>query len=207
MELQPTLSAEELACFRELFVPTELSVNPSNPTYNVSHNLSIATEIPQVLAAILGKATLTLLAEIGHYKLWFPISLHTDELGQFLPSLGMPEVLDTQGSERSWRLDDNKDIHLLDEETELTIKVLSLSSSGISIKLPDHWEYLNISGPRMGTLQLPDGSEMDIMFEPIGQRNGVVGAKMLLKSPQQRVLREFLFAKHKLKYQHLYSTS
>jgi hypothetical protein len=56
----------------------------------------------------------------------------------------------------------------------------------------------------MGTLQLPDGSEMDIMFEPIGQRNGVLGAKILLKSPQQRVLREFLFAKHKLKYQHLY---
>jgi hypothetical protein len=56
----------------------------------------------------------------------------------------------------------------------------------------------------MGTLQLPDGSEMDIMFEPIGQRNGVLGAKILLKSPQQRVLREFLFAKHKLKYRHLY---
>jgi hypothetical protein len=204
MELQPTLSAEELACFRELFVTTELPVNPTNPTHNLRHSLSIATEIPQVLAAILGKATLTLLAEIGHYKLWFPISLQTDELGQFLPSLGMPEVLDTQGGERSWRLDDNRGINLLDGETELAIEVLSLSSSGLSIKLPDNWEYLNITAPRMGTLQLPDGSEMDIMFEPIGQRNGVLGAKILLKSPQQRVLREFLFAKHKLKYQHLY---
>jgi hypothetical protein len=207
MELQPTLSAEELACFRELFVPTELSVNPNNPTYNLSHNLSIATEIPQVLAAILGKSTLTLLAEIDHYKLWFPISLHTDELGQFLPSLGMPEVLDTQGGERSWRLDNNKGIHLLDEQTAMAIEVLSLSSSGLSIKLPDNWEYLDNSVSRMGTLQLSDGNEMAIEFEPIGQRNGILGAKMLLKSPQQRVLREFLFAKHKLKYQHLYSTS
>jgi hypothetical protein len=203
MELQPTLSAEELACFRELFVATELTT----PTSNSTHSLSIATEIPQVLAAILGKSTLTLLAEIGHYKLWFPISLHTDELGQFLPSLGMPEVLDTQGGERSWRLDNNKGIHLLDEQTAMAIEVLSLSSSGLSIKLPDNWEYLDNSVSRMGTLQLSDGNEMAIEFELIGQRNGVLGAKMLLKSPQQRVLREFLFAKHKLKYQHLYSTS
>jgi hypothetical protein len=208
MELQSTLSDEELACFSELFCPP-LAVTSSCD--NSEHFLSVSTEIPKVLGDILGQAKMTLLAEVGHYKLWFPIFLEKDELGQVHPSLGTPEVLDVRGGERSWRLHGKRDIQLIDDDSKLVIDVLSLSSSGVTLDLgeqvddPMSIQYSEKS--RCGELLLPEGGSMRICFTPIRFSDGVMAATITLEQGQQARLRQFLFDEHKHKYLHLYPES
>ncbi|AVV83683.1 hypothetical protein SPWS13_1890 [Shewanella putrefaciens] len=72
---EPYLTLEELACFSELFSPNRIThgMEEANPEPWVNHVLTVKTEVPQALASLLGKAKLTLLAEVGPYKLWFPL--------------------------------------------------------------------------------------------------------------------------------------
>jgi hypothetical protein len=209
MKLQPSLSDEELAYFNELFRPS--LVVPSTTDGN-KHFLRVTTEIPNVLGGILGQAKMTLLAEIGQHKLWFPVFLDKDDLGQFNASLGTPEVLDIRGGERSWRLHGKGDIQLIDNDSLQAVDVLSLSNSGMTLNLGRQGENPMLTHSselerRQGQLVLPDGESMTISFTPIRFSDGVMAATITLVQGQQARLREFLFAKHKLKYQHLYSTS
>jgi hypothetical protein len=209
MELQATLSDEELACFSELFCPP-LAV--SSTVDGSEHFLSVSTEIPKVLGDILGQAKMTLLAEVGHYKLWFPVFLEKDDLGQFNPSLGAPEVLDTRGGERSWRLHGKRDIQLIDNNSQQAVDVLSLSNSGMTLNLGrqdsnsllSHYSELE---SREGRLVLPDGDTMTISFTPIRFSDGVMAATITLGQGQQARLRQFLFEEHKHKHLHLYQKS
>ncbi|MBB1437432.1 hypothetical protein H5202_01870 [Shewanella sp. SG41-4] len=192
-----TLSDEEIAYFSGVFSPEDDSADNSLSR----HSLSVATEIPQVLAHILGNAKLTLLAEISYYRLWFPLTLKQDELGQFLPELGIPEVIDMRGGERSWRLNDVKNIKVIDNDTAKFVEVLSLSSSGMTIKVP---QELNAKVPRLTQLILPNGEHLDMVFEPVRTENGIIAAKISAEGESREILRQFLFSEHKAKYSHLY---
>ncbi|MBB1363525.1 MULTISPECIES: hypothetical protein [unclassified Shewanella] len=192
-----TLSDEELAYFSGVFSPEDDSTDNALSR----HSLSVATEIPQVLAHILGNAKLTLLAEISYYRLWFPLTLKQDELGQFLPELGIPEVIDMRGGERSWRLNNVKNIKVIDNDTAKFVEVLSLSSSGMTIKVP---QELNDKVPRLTQLILPNGVHLDMVFEPVRTENGVMAAKISAEGESREILRQFLFSEHKAKYSHLY---
>ena len=192
-----TLSDEEIAYFSGVFSPEDDSADNSLSR----HSLSVATEIPQVLAHILGNAKLTLLAEISYYRLWFPLTLKQDELGQFLPELGIPEVIDMRGGERSWRLNDVKNIKVIDNDTAKFVEVLSLSSSGMTIKVP---QELNAKVPRLTQLILPNGEHLDMVFEPVRTENGIMAAKISAEGESREILRQFLFSEHKAKYSHLY---
>ncbi|KVW99875.1 hypothetical protein [Shewanella frigidimarina] len=192
-----TLSNEELAYFSGVFSPDDDSTDNTLSR----HSLSVATEIPQVLAHILGNAKLTLLAEISYYRLWFPLTLKQDELGQFLPELGIPEVIDMRGGERSWRLNNVKNIKVIDNDTAKFVEVLSLSSSGMTIKIP---QELNAKVPRLTQLILPNGEHLDMVFEPVRTENGVMAAKISAEGESREILRQFLFSEHKAKYSHLY---
>ncbi|MBB1427813.1 hypothetical protein ACRN9Z_02695 [Shewanella frigidimarina] len=192
-----TLSDEELAYFSGVFSPEDDSTDNTLSR----HSLSVATEIPQVLAHILGNAKLTLLAEISYYRLWFPLILKQDELGQFLPELGIPEVIDMRGGERSWRLNNVKNIKVIDNDTAKFVEVLSLSSSGMTIKVP---QELNAKVPRLTQLILPNGVHLDMVFEPVRTENGVMAAKISAEGESREILRQFLFSEHKAKYAHLY---
>ncbi|MBB1269080.1 hypothetical protein [Shewanella sp. SR44-3] len=206
MELQATLSDEELACFSELFRPP---IAVPSTIDGSEHYLSVSTEIPKVLGDILGKAKMTLLAEVGHYKLWFPVFLERDELGQFNPSLGTPEVLDIRGGERSWRLRGKGDIQLIDDDSQHMVDVLSLSSSGMTLNLGSQGEipmfrHYSEHSCRYGKLVLPEGENMRISFTPIRFSDGIMAATISLEPGQQARLRQFLFDEHKHKYLHLY---
>ena len=205
----PSLSDEELACFSDLFAPKSVSeLQNGEAALNKGpfsdHFLSVSTEVPQVLANILGQAKLTLLAEISHYRLWFPLDLKLDELGQFVPVLGVPEVLDTRGAERSWRVTNLKDVKVFDNQTNQPVEVLSLSSSGLTIKVPD---YIEADRSRLATLCLPNGLEVEVEFEPVRTENGVMAAKINTQGEARDTLRQFLFSEHKAKYSHLYESS
>lgn len=192
-----TLSNEELAYFSDVFSPADDCTDNALS----KHSLSVATEVPQVLAHILGNAKLTLLAEISYYRLWFPLTLTIDDLGQFSPELGIPEVIDMRGGERSWRLDDVKNIKVIDHDTEKYVEVLSLSSSGMTIKVP---QELNTKMPRLTQLILPNGVHLDMLFEPVRTENGLMAAKISAEGESREILRQFLFSEHKAKYAHLY---
>ncbi len=58
------------------------------------HQLSMQTEVPQSLKQVLVGSKLTLLAEISHYQLWFPVSLSLNNLGEFSPKLATSEIID-----------------------------------------------------------------------------------------------------------------
>ncbi|WP_394130493.1 PilZ domain-containing protein [Shewanella maritima] len=204
-----TLSEEELACFNELFSPQvacvdshlaaqtshEDDVEPEN------HYLSVATEIPQVLTKILGGSKLTLLAEFKHYRLWFPLVLHRDELGQFIPKLGVPEVLDTRGSERSWRVDNLQNVKVIDDLSQQSVEVLSLSSSGLTMKLPSGVTACSVKPVK---LLLPNDQEIEMDFETVRAEEDVVAARINVADESRETLRQFLFSQHKAKYAHLY---
>lgn len=200
-----SLSDEELACFSDLFA-SSLTGDQCKPAQTdadilADNSLSVSTEIPQVLANILGEAKLTLLAEISHYRLWFPLVLKRDELGQFIPVLGVPEVVDTSGAERSWRVNDLKDVTVIDNSSQQSVEVLSLSSSGLTFKMR---EQLDADIPTSGKLMLSNGSEVDVDFEPVRAENGVMAAKINANGEAREALRQFLFSAHKAKYSHLY---
>ena len=165
------------------------------------HTLSVETEIPQVLTHILGKSKLTLLAEVSHYRLFFPLKLNTDKLGMMSPTIGAPEVVDMRGKERSWRLDEVKGAKIINDNCHKDIEVLSLSSSGMTIKLPQDFEHKR---EHSSELILPDGTHLDMAFEEVRTENGIMAAKINTQGQPREALREFLFNQHKAKYSHLY---
>lgn len=198
-----TLSDEELACINDLFgIAKGQSISPLSEAGELAENaLSVSTEIPNALANILGESKLTLLAEISHYRLWFPLVIKRDELGQFMPVLGVPEVVDTRGAERSWRITDLKDVKIVNDQSEHPVEVLSLSSTGLTFKMQDDKQA---EIPASGKLILSNGSELDVDFEPVRAENGVIAAKINAQGKAREALRKFLFTAHKTKYSHLY---
>lgn len=191
------LSNEELAYFSGAFSPIDDSADNSLSR----HSLSVATEIPDVLTHILGNAKLTLLAEISYYRLWFPLTLKVDDFGTLSPELGIPEVIDTRGGERSWRLDHVKNVKLVDNDTEKDVEVLSLSSSGMTIRVPQDFDT---TMTHLSQLILPNGACLDVMLDPVRTENGVMAAKISAEGESREILRQFLFSEHKAKYEHLY---
>ncbi len=90
-------SNEEVNFLAELFKPNTKQRSPRN------HMLTMKSSVPASIAHLFTHANLTLLAEVANYQLWFPLQLKIDELGVINPILSAPEVIDTKGTQRSWR--------------------------------------------------------------------------------------------------------
>ena len=199
MAYKPTLSDEEMACFSEVFSP----IAAGNGSM-VQHVLTVTTDVPQAVASILGQAKLTLLAEVSHYKLWFPLVMKIDELGQLTPTLGIPEVLDTQGAERSWRLTQADDLLVCDDELTQPMSVHSLSSSGMAIRTLSAKDSAMLMNAKTLQLQLPSGVLVPLEVEPIRSDDGVTVLKIRCAGSQSEALRQFLFNRHRKLFSHLY---
>ncbi|PMG29526.1 hypothetical protein BCU94_13130 [Shewanella sp. 10N.286.52.C2] len=191
-----TLTKEELACFSELFAKQPPVVSKSD-----TDSVAVTTEMPEALASLLGKTQMTLLAEIGHYRLWFPFSLKMDELGQFVSQLGIPEVVDTRGADRSWRMKELDNVRIIDFDTNLAIDVLSLSSTGVTLDAP---QIIESSKPRRGTLVLTHEISFDIEYKKVRSDNGVIAATIIVGEDSRETLRQFLFSMHKAQHSSLY---
>jgi len=182
-------SNEELDFLSELFKPSE------KPRSHNSHVLTMQSSVPASIAHLLSNANLTLLAEVAHYQLWFPLQLKVNNDGVINPILSAPEVIDTKGTQRSWRW------------SELNIKsqgfkIESISSTGIFLKPLS-------KGKRLGKVEhmefvLPNKESISIEVEPVRQSTSGIAATITNINNGQEHLRAYLFEEHKRKFSKLY---
>lgn len=180
---------KKLTFFSGLFEPSQ-STALINET-----KLTVQTSIPDGIAHLLGQAKLTLLAEVAHYQLWFPLQFKTDELGHFSTVLAAPEVIDTKGTQRSWRL------------SELNIQsqgfcIESISSTGIFLKSTS----INSELDELQNMQfiLPNEAAISLDIEPVRHSECGIAAKIKHIHHGKEQLRAYLFEVHKREYSSLY---
>ena len=191
-------SSEELAFFKHVFGDNDTPSDLDN------HKLTVQTQVPNNLSAILENAKLSLLAEISHYQLWFPLSLQIDEFGEFKTKLGTPEVIDVNGIERSWRIDAPENVTLFDEHSQQQYDVLSLSSTGVTLR-PQDASYLQHSLDKQSLqINLPDLGSVKLKLEPVRSQDNIVSARFQQLDAGRERLRKFLFNVHRSRYSHLY---
>ena len=157
-----------------------------------------------MVAKVLGRAKLTLLAEISHYKLWFPLTLQVDALGQFTPTLGIPEVLELQGKERSWRMSNVSDVTITVDGEPQALQVHSISSSGISIQLPNAMAAERLMASRNVEMLLAEIGAVQLDFEPVRYDSCILAARINAEGKERETLRQFIFQRHRAQYAHLY---
>ena len=203
MDCNEILTADELACFQDIFSQAADGLNTSTDS-DPQHHLTVMTEIPQMVAKVLGQAKLTLLAEISHYKLWFPLSLDVDAFGQFTPTLGIPEVLEIQGKERSWRLSNVTDVTITVDGEPQELQVHSLSSSGIAIQVPTTLAAERLLASRNVDMRLAEIGAMQLEFEPVRYDSSLFAARINAVGKEREALRQFIFQRHRAEYAPLY---
>ncbi len=205
---QPQLTLEELTYFRALFSPVHLSHGQSRFSQMplLSHILTVNTETPQVLVSLLGKVKLSLLAEVGPYRLWFPLEMKLDEFGQLRPTFGVPEILDASGAERSWRLTHMKNLYVFDPLLEEHWPVVSLSGSGMAIRAKSLRQFEHLLGSQDLALKLPSGESMRVKIEPLRREKGLAIVRYQVETEARETLRQFLFQCHCRQYAKLYAS-
>lgn len=192
------LSQEELAFFSNMFA------DKSTPeqTEESGHALSIKSEIPSNLYQVFEQSKLTLLAEVSHYQLWFPLEM-TIENGEFKPVLGTPEIVDIQNGERSWRGGDFVNVELQDQKGKAH-DLLSLSSTGIAFRVSDRRSLKRILNEKSLCISLPNEEQVALEFEAVRVERDVVAAKIAKVQRGRDRLRKFLFNLHRNENQQLY---
>jgi len=152
----------------------------------------------------LGASQLTLLAEISHYQLWFPVKLSINDSGVFCPNLGTPEIIDVQGNERSWRITTPENISFFNVCQDQEIEILSLSSSGITLKLANAQNAALMLKQSSLEMRLPNEAPVTFALDLVRSDDNLVSAKFKDFEKGRDSLRKFLFNSHKAKYSDLY---
>ncbi len=194
-------STEELDFFDRLF-SGEISVTDKSEEQD---NLTVISSIPQNISNILGNAKLTLLAEISHYQLWFPFKIEITDFGEFRPILGIPEVIDNQLHERSWRVISPKNVTLYKEGTRQKIEILSLSNSGLTMRIDSKDKISRYLKNKMLEIHLPNHTSVKIALETVRAKKNVLAAKFTNIGKENEPLRKFLFQLHRSQNSELYS--
>ena len=183
------ISKEELNYILDLYQtdgPTQLTPQ---------HTLTLQSDIPLGIARLLNQAKLTLLAEVAHYQLWFPLELKVNKMGVLTPYLSAPEVIDTQGVKRCWRWD-NLEIQNRD------FKIQSISSTGLFLK-PLSKKQLKATRQQLKFI-LPNNQKITIEIEPVRISKQGIAAKITQIHHGKEQLRAYLFEAHKRKHANLY---
>ena len=202
-------STEELDFFTDIFTegsPDTLSSESNFQTIESDKNLSVQTEVPVHLKQVLADSKLTLLAEISHYQLWFPVSLSFSESGSFLPKLGTPEIIDVNGNDRSWRVDTPENVEITDVFNGQGVEILSLSATGATFKVADSSTDNNDLDWHNSSFEmsLAGGDPLKLELDLVRHEKDVVAAKFKNLQQGRECLRKFLFNSHKVKYSNLY---
>ncbi|MEM0515397.1 hypothetical protein WCN91_08110 [Pseudoalteromonas sp. YIC-827] len=184
---------QELAFFKQVFA--DQSVNNPNLTGAV---LSLRSELPGYAANLFDSLNLCMLAEIGRFELWFPLTLGLTTDGDLQPKLDAPEIFDAQGQHRSWRNDDPSDCFL--EVSRTRIPLLSLSSTGTVI---DGSRFKELPQYGKATLRLGMYTPIKIEFDQIRQQNHAI-ALYIKVNHNKSALRRYLFECHKKAFANVY---
>lgn len=193
-------STEELNFFSDIFSQTP----PDCVISDSQHQLSVQADVPQHLKKILVGSKLTLLAEISHYQLWFPVALTINEQGEFAPQLGTPEIIDVKGSDRSWRISTPKNVALIDVFHGQEIEILSLSSTGLTLKIPKSKHHTIDLQHYSLEMSLAGEQPLKLELDFVRHEKNVVAATFRDLKEGRESLRKFLFDSHKIKYSNLY---
>jgi len=199
------LSSDELGYFAEIFSSDE-KIEVSGPSH-ISHMLSVTSEVPQLISTLLGKASFTLLAEVGPYKLWFPLEISLNEAGEPLPVLGIPEVEDHSGQQRSWRLMHPKDLQLNDASLANNVSIQSVSSTGLALHCDSQATASLLAAQKQLHLRLPDGQKIQLQIEAVRQDRQLLATRIHATKANRERLRQYLFQNHRQYYQELYRDS
>jgi hypothetical protein len=204
MPANAALSADELVYFARMFdadIERDAAANQTSAT----RSISLTTELPKLLpASLFSRARLTLLAELGDYKLWFPLEMRLDEFSRPNPVIGVPEVVDAGGHERSWRLAGDVDVVLCGDAYSGTVSVESISSTGLSLRLGCERSAEQLLVQDRLQLRLPDGQSIHFAFEPIRRERNMLAVRIRPCEESRTRLRRFLFLKHRVKHPRLY---
>jgi len=193
-------STEELDFFQHVFT----SETENNKTITNEHNLTVATSIPKNVADILGNAKLTLLAQISHYQLWFPLTIKKNQDNEFTPILGTPEIMDMQGIDRSWRVSSPKNVSLHNKGTKQQVEILSLSSSGITMRAKCITSANKLFEGKELEMHLPDQRQVKLALESVRSENNIITGRFKNVAQGRDCLRKFLFNLHRTEYSELY---
>jgi len=193
-------STEELDFFSNIFTEaTNDSMLSDSP-----HQLSMKTTVPNYLRQVLVGSKLSLLAEISHYQLWFPMSISISGQGDFLPKFGTPEIIDVNGSKRSWRVTTPKNIAIIDIFHDQKVEVLSLSATGLTLKVLSSDNIYNDLQQSSFEMSLAGEKPLKIELDLVRHEKNIVAAKFKDLQEGRESLRKFIFNSHKLKYADLY---
>jgi len=191
------LTTEEVDFFKNIFDET--------PEHGLlkEHKLSLQINIPSSLKNILTNSKLTLLSELHHYQLWFPVSLSLNEMGELCPELGIPEIIDTQGAQRSWRVNTPENVSLFNLGKKQEIEILSLSSTGITLKINGSKNSLKQLKQSSLEMRLPDNN-IKLALDLVRTNDNIIAAKFKNFEQGKDALRKFLYNLHKDLYSDLY---
>ena len=193
-------STEELDFFQHVFT----SKSDTHKTFVNEHNLTVETSVPKNVADILGNAKLTLLAEISHYKLWFPLTITKNQENEFIPKLGIPEIMDMQGVDRSWRVSSPQNVSLHNKGTKQPVEILSLSSSGITMRAKCITSVNQLFEGKELEMHLPNQSQVKLALESVRTENNIIAGRFKNVAQGRDCLRKFLFNLHRDEYAELY---
>lgn len=205
MSKERGLSSDESDYFAEIFSHDE-KIEVSGPR-DISHMLSVTSEVPQLISTLLGKASFTLLAEVGPYKLWFPLDISLNEAGEPLPVLGIPEVEDHSGQQRSWRLMHPKDLQLNNGSLAGKVRIQSVSSTGLALECDRQSTASLLMQQKQLHLSLPDGQDIHLNIEFVRQEHHLLATRIHANKTNRERLRQYLFQNHRQYYQELYRSA
>ena len=195
-------STEEMDFFKDIFA----ECSPAIDSIEQQNHLSVQTNIPVSLKKVLGASQLTLLAEISHYQLWFPVKLKINNVGEFCPNLGTPEIIDVQGNERNWRITAPENISFFNvcQNQAQEIEILSLSTSGITLRVANSQNSALFLKQSSLEMRLPNEAPVTFALDLVRSDNNLVSAKFKDFKKGRDSLKKFLYNSHKAKYSDLY---
>ncbi len=189
-------SEQELAFFKQLF-----SEQPLGSENVAGAGLSLRSHLPDYVAPLFDNPGLFMLAEVGNFELWFPLTLSLNENHDLQPQLGAPEIFEAQGSHRSWRFDNPQGIFIR-TESDLELPVLSLSSTGAVVDVKE------ISDPprsAIANLILPKHAPLPLKVKKMRQQENLVAVTFVSNNNKSQ-LRQYLFEQHKTYFSHVYQS-
>lgn len=130
MSEQNALSGEELDFIRQLYQTQLLGKSLHSPTFTIDGG--------PLANALLGRiglhAQLSLDAQLGNYRMTFPLQLVEDEMHNLQLELGAPNIFEDGTVRRPWRLHLTQALYLLDEQGRATpLRVREISPGSLLI--------------------------------------------------------------------------
>lgn len=189
------LSSEELGFFSRIFAESEhpaalISKDVWDSQAALPHTASAQH---QVISKLLHQSHFSLHAEIGVYRLVFPLEITLQDDGEFSQSLGIPDIYDMYGQARNWRLNTNTEVDVIVNSVSVKARILSLSSSGIQLQYSSAAIASQLAGQTLIGIQLPDASVVHFEIAVLSVKDTLLTAKIVAQGESREALKRYLF--------------